>query len=108
MPKDFQDRFLDLLQDNFQQLKADLQDNTDKQAQLAKTINKIHAEVRRTNGRVTELEKKMGQATPQTIQQLPQWYRDPQILKVLGYLALAILIGTISLAGFNVTDVLGM
>lgn len=77
-----EDRLFKLLEDNFKELKKDLADNTKKQT----------AGFKHVKGRLTRLEKEVFPTTPKTTASLESWYRDPKILRILTFLALALLL----------------
>lgn len=77
-----EDRLFELLQDNFRQIKEDLANNTKKQ----------EAGFRHIKHRLTKLEKEVFPDIPKNTQSLDPWYRDPKILRILTFLALALLL----------------
>lgn len=72
---------------------------------LKDDISEVKGEVKEFrkefNGRIKKVERKVFPDVPQTVQQLPPFYRDPQIVKLLIYLALALLVGLIVFAGLK-------
>lgn len=70
MTKNFEDRYLDLLESGFAELKREVQANT-------KTTNEVLTQAKYTNGRVTKLEKRMAKVEGQKWRKLNL---DPKIL----------------------------
>lgn len=86
---DFENRFLDAIEDDIHELK-----------ELGKSlVKKLDHNTRKTeegfkslNGRVGKLEDEVFPVIARTAKDLPAWYRDPQVLKIIGYVALGALV----------------
>lgn len=91
-----EDRLFKLLEDNFKELKKDLADNTKKQT----------AGFKHVKGRLTRLEKEVFPAVPKTTANLDPWYRDPKIIRILTFLALALLLIVAMAANVDIGELL--
>lgn len=91
---DFKDRYFDNLDKTLTRIETNLKENTDLTHEVSKKQDY-------TNGRVDDLEKRADKIEvdfsklsrkPINPKNLTTWYRDPAVLRILTYLALAFLL----------------
>ncbi len=83
MTKKLEDRYLNLLEKGFADLKSEVKENT-------KTTYEVLEQAKYTNGRVTKLEETVYKNKP-SAEDLPPFYRDPKLINVGLILAIALL-----------------
>jgi Mg2+ and Co2+ transporter CorA len=93
---DFEKRYLDSVDNGFKDLKDDIKELRGQVRSEAKTITKS---VDAIDERVGKIENKVFPAQDETIKQLPPFWRDPQVIKLLTFIAVFFIIIAIIVAG---------
>jgi uncharacterized membrane protein len=91
---DFEKRYFDQIDGGFKDIKEDIKEVRDE----------LHAnttETRRISSRVTKLETRVFPGVPETMQKLPPFWRDPQIIKLFTYVTVAVVILLAIFAGLS-------
>lgn len=92
--KDFEQRYFDQLEENAKAIRGDI-------ASLSKEVQKVGSTTNSIDKRLIKVEDKVFPAQKETVSQLPSPWRDPQVLKLLSYIAIAIVVGLIIFAGLK-------
>lgn len=90
----FEDRFFDQLQESFKDIKDDI-----KELNATAKVNTRHLE--KLNGRLAKVETEVFPVRKETVSQLPPLWRDPQVLKIITILAVAIVFLLVIYAGLK-------
>lgn len=80
-------------------LEADVKENL---AEAHKISKRALTRANRTSTRLIDLEKVIIPGKPPEPENLPIWYKDPKIIKVLVYVAAAVILSAV---GLNITEV---
>lgn len=90
--------------DGFTDLKGDIKDLSNETKQNTRHLEKINGRLSRVEDKQKVIEDEVFPDKPETVQQLPSLWRDPQVIKLAIILATAIVLSIIvfaSLKGIN-------
>lgn len=110
----------DYLTELLQNMQGQMNSLNLKQDEQSRTLDKIHYQTRKTNGRVDLLEaelkplaKQMAEVQDEVfpkiknVKQLPPFWKDPQIIKLLTYIIIALIILLSIIAGLKGINIPG-
>lgn len=105
---DFESRFFDLLNDNFQSLKTDYNKLEKSNKQQDKKLNELVIQTTKTNSRVSTNEKRLDNQENPTGAKVESTalFKDPTVIKTIFIVSLIILVVISAIAGIDITRLL--